>query len=396
MKTILKNSLIFAILLLNSTCSFSAKESSYKYPTFSPNDFTPEIIDRFVDKVLRIEFGTNFNDLTYEDIENRIINGPISLKYDEATADTLLFFLLCYAAEAQEVVWDEENREMANGIATYSTPKRVVIPKFNVSEIGKQNFLLVRNKLWDAGEGQYSKYGTFASYSLSERLIDLENLLDDKRIEFAEKWKIGEEYIGGQSVISSINYPNDEIKKVFLEDYKLLVDTCQMLVKNEEKFDSIAYTRTKVRFDFLKNLTKKREELGIPYVSKTILAKSPNSTTSKTVTKYQEPKVISIEARVLHNEYQENEALADQKYKGKILSVSGTVGSVKKGYHPQTYKEQYYVTLEISFVDEVRCYFAGNTSEIAQIKSGQNVTIKGTCIGKEVEVCLDNCSLLNN
>lgn len=402
MKTILKNLLLIAVLFLNSTCSFSGKESAYNYPTFSPNDFTSEVIDRFVDKVLQIEFGSEFTSLNRQDIENRIINGPISYDFDVATADTLLFLLLCNAAYSGEHVWEEYSGEYSNGIVTYSRPERVIIPKFNLSEIEKQNFLQVEDEVKTASlewKWRTSHYTLFWDFSFYDGLTPFVDYLDEKREKFAEKWGIGEQFVGGQSAISSITYPDDETKRLFLEDYRLLIDTCEMLVNNQEKFELMSYTRNKERYEVLKDLAKKREKLGTPYLSKTVLAKSPvpqkiyNEPTSKTVTKSQNPQAISIEAGVLHKEYQENEVLADQKYKGKILSVSGVVEGVKKGYHPQTYKEQYYVTLRVSLVYDVRCFFTGNASEIAQLKSGQNVVIKGTCIGKELEVCLDNCSL---
>jgi len=114
----------------------------------------------------------------------------------------------------------------------------------------------------------------------------------------------------------------------------------------------------------------------------------------------------------LYSEYSTNEVAADKKYKGKVVIVSGIIkeiGMVHKDI-PWLYRVSLYVMTGSSKVyDEdipylyigdgiICCHAKSDESLIAHLSQGQQVTIKGTVIGKvnvkdEFFVYLVNCYL---
>lgn len=101
---------------------------------------------------------------------------------------------------------------------------------------------------------------------------------------------------------------------------------------------------------------------------------------------------ITVNATVLSAEYQENEIAADEKYKGKILLVSGTIDDIGKDL-----MDSIYVSLsdgeEFSF-SGVQCFFSDSqTSVAAKLKKGQTITIKGKCDGLMGNVLLNGCTV---
>ncbi len=102
---------------------------------------------------------------------------------------------------------------------------------------------------------------------------------------------------------------------------------------------------------------------------------------------------ISIKAEQLMNEYQENEVYADNKYKGKLLNVSGRVKSVGK----DVLNTMYVILLpdtEYIYATSVQCFFSDDKNEqLASLKRGQWITVRGKCKGKTFNVLLSNCEL---
>ena len=99
---------------------------------------------------------------------------------------------------------------------------------------------------------------------------------------------------------------------------------------------------------------------------------------------------ISISARQLYKEYEDNEVAADQKYKNKILSVGGTVDNIGKDI-----TDNIYVTLKGSeFIGSVQCFFGENhVNEAARLSKGMKITVKGKCDGKMMNILLRGCSI---
>ncbi|MCW5931160.1 MAG: hypothetical protein KIS69_05765 [Bacteroidetes bacterium] len=99
---------------------------------------------------------------------------------------------------------------------------------------------------------------------------------------------------------------------------------------------------------------------------------------------------ISISAHQLYQEYAANEVAADQKYKGQVLSVTGTVDAIAKDI-----TDNIYVTLKgDEYIGDVQCYFADNhTNEAAQLSKGMRITVKGKCDGMMMNVLLRGCAV---
>lgn len=102
---------------------------------------------------------------------------------------------------------------------------------------------------------------------------------------------------------------------------------------------------------------------------------------------------ITISAGELHAAYENNEVAADERFKGKIIQVSGIVDDIGKDI-----MDTIYVTLsaggEYSF-SSVQCFFAdSHTSDAASLSKGDYVTIKGKCDGLMMNVLIRGSSLV--
>lgn len=99
----------------------------------------------------------------------------------------------------------------------------------------------------------------------------------------------------------------------------------------------------------------------------------------------------SMSADFLINEYRNNEISADNKYKGKILQVTGIVGDVKKGLFGG-----HYVLVNAyskSAFRQVHADFGNNKDELINLRKGQQVTVVGRCDGLMMDVFLKNCRI---
>lgn len=97
-----------------------------------------------------------------------------------------------------------------------------------------------------------------------------------------------------------------------------------------------------------------------------------------------------VSAEKLCKDYEANEVAADEKYKGKILIVDGTVKDIEKGIF-----DEIYVTLEgdKDRITSVKCYFSdAHKSRLARLTKDQKVSIKGKCDGKTFDVVLKGCT----
>ncbi len=84
-------------------------------------------------------------------------------------------------------------------------------------------------------------------------------------------------------------------------------------------------------------------------------------------------KLIAIQARVLTKEYDDNELVADGKYKGKMLAVSGKIENIAETLGN--------VTVSLAghdMVKSVMCSFDESEKEaVAKLKKGQQITLTG-------------------
>lgn len=90
--------------------------------------------------------------------------------------------------------------------------------------------------------------------------------------------------------------------------------------------------------------------------------------------------VIKVSAYDLYAEYDANEAAAEQKYKGKLLEITGTVDDVSRDI-----LDDLYVTLESSddkySLSSVQCYLdekdESTMTKVTSLSKGDTVTIRG-------------------
>jgi hypothetical protein len=90
---------------------------------------------------------------------------------------------------------------------------------------------------------------------------------------------------------------------------------------------------------------------------------------------------ITISAEDLYKAYESNEADADKLYRGKILIVTGTVGTPVVGIGNPAVD-----LMDARQKPIVQCLgFATDEKDaISKLKAGQKVTVKGKCMGKVV------------
>lgn len=98
--------------------------------------------------------------------------------------------------------------------------------------------------------------------------------------------------------------------------------------------------------------------------------------------------VIEISAAQLYEEYEANEIAADQKYKDKMLKVTGVVSSIGKDVLGSPY-----VVLTGGGEYEVwgvQCTFSSAYEpQLAKLTKGQVVTVTGKCKGYLINVLLE-------
>jgi hypothetical protein len=89
---------------------------------------------------------------------------------------------------------------------------------------------------------------------------------------------------------------------------------------------------------------------------------------------------LTVDAKDIIKDYKENEVAADEKYKNKIVQVSGVVNEIKKDF-----MDEIYVSVntgkELEFED-VWVYFDGDATKKAKaLKKGDKITVKGKVTG---------------
>lgn len=114
--------------------------------------------------------------------------------------------------------------------------------------------------------------------------------------------------------------------------------------------------------------------------------------TSGDVAETKVEEVITVDYKELHKEYMDNPISADAKYKGKTLKLTGKVDDIDREIAGNTY-----ITFEIDFLEDIRITFKkSEESKVAQLKKGQQVTIKGKCTGTllSTTVALADCEII--
>jgi hypothetical protein len=124
---------------------------------------------------------------------------------------------------------------------------------------------------------------------------------------------------------------------------------------------------------------------------------SRESSSGSRVASAPEPaKPPSIDAKVTASElfeaYEKNEIAADDRYKGKLLEVSGKIDNIGKDI-----LDSPYVTLSVGGkfqIMGVQAFFdEASLSRLADLSKGQAVTLQCRCDGKFGNVMLKDCTL---
>ena len=121
-----------------------------------------------------------------------------------------------------------------------------------------------------------------------------------------------------------------------------------------------------------------------------IYPKLVNKINEKTHVNYSDP-VVSITASRLYKIYEQNEPSANNKFKGKVVSVSGEIGSIGKDMIGK-----FNICLKTKNSPcGIQCFFdkTHKKNVVAQEK-GAYITITGRCDGKTGRVILRKCVIL--
>jgi len=93
--------------------------------------------------------------------------------------------------------------------------------------------------------------------------------------------------------------------------------------------------------------------------------------------------VIALTAVQLASEYEKDEAVANKKYLGNALQVSGTVSDVTLNQQNKPV-----IILPGNDMSSVQCTLLDNAPAV---KKGDSITIRGFCTGYLTDVIMDRC-----
>jgi hypothetical protein len=97
---------------------------------------------------------------------------------------------------------------------------------------------------------------------------------------------------------------------------------------------------------------------------------------------------FTIDADSLYQQYQTNEHLADQKYLGKVIEVSGKLSEIQRSGSTEIV-----ILSPQAGGGGINCQLFAGTKPDPEPKSGDPVTVKGRCTGFLMDVNLADCVL---
>jgi hypothetical protein len=97
---------------------------------------------------------------------------------------------------------------------------------------------------------------------------------------------------------------------------------------------------------------------------------------------------LKVSAIKLYADYEANGVAADEKYKDKVLQVTGKITTIDRDI-----MDKIYITLKGNqYFGDVQCFFAEDHIQTAmKLSKGQKITVKGKCNGKMMNVLLKGC-----
>jgi hypothetical protein len=121
-----------------------------------------------------------------------------------------------------------------------------------------------------------------------------------------------------------------------------------------------------------------------------LVAAAGCSTESGTSDVAAEEAAYTVSANNIYAAYQKNEVAADQKYKDKVIVVTGKITDIGK----DIIDSPYLIVGGTGMIDGCQCVFAESAvDQIAKAAKGDQVSVKGTCTGYLGMVEMENCSL---
>jgi tRNA_anti-like len=102
-----------------------------------------------------------------------------------------------------------------------------------------------------------------------------------------------------------------------------------------------------------------------------------------------QPAIASISSSNLYHDFATSETVANKKWVGNIIEVSGTISSVtKSGDHAS-------ISLAATTDGGINCSMSKKeTSVILKLKNGESVSLKGRCTGFLMDVNMVDCIII--
>lgn len=100
-----------------------------------------------------------------------------------------------------------------------------------------------------------------------------------------------------------------------------------------------------------------------------------------------------LSASQLFAEYERNDVAGDEKYKGRVIEVTGVIEEISRDFLGNMY-----VTFEVGGFQlfSVQCFInESQKSQVAALNPGQSLRIQGKCVGKLGNVVLENCEIVD-
>lgn len=118
---------------------------------------------------------------------------------------------------------------------------------------------------------------------------------------------------------------------------------------------------------------------------------SGDTTDQEAPAKAPEPSTIKITATELYSAYEANEIAADAAYKGNLLEVTGTLGSIAK----DIFDNPYLALKTQNAFGSVHCQLKDSEqAKAADLKTGSRITVRGQGDGKMLNVIMKNCQIV--
>lgn len=103
---------------------------------------------------------------------------------------------------------------------------------------------------------------------------------------------------------------------------------------------------------------------------------------------------IVVTAERLSTDYSANEVAADEKYKNKIVEVTGTIREIGK----DIFTNRTYVAIQVDprlGFFSIECFIRDNLrQEAASLSKGSQITMRGRCKGKTADIKIENCEFV--